>query len=151
MKKTFLLPVLLIIAALPAFSQTYKTTADTPALNKEYATVTGNIATLTRQLNEAQNDLAKYTRKSDKASSDAEGTASTTADKALHATNGNVRDARRAKKEARRSVKDAKDSRKAGNDVDEQNKKIRKITAQLSKNKERLAELETMRARISDQ
>jgi DNA repair exonuclease SbcCD ATPase subunit len=149
MKKIFLLPVLLIIAVLPAFSQKYKTAADTAALNKEYAKVSSNIAALTTRLDEAQSDLAKYNRKSDKASSDAQSTAATTANKASHATNGDVRDARRAKKEARRSVKDAKDSRKADNNVDDQNKKIRKLTAELAKNKERLQELETMRAAIS--
>jgi len=150
MKKIFLLPVLLIIAALPAFSQKYKTAADTPALNKEYAKVSSNIADLTTRLDEARSDLAKYNRKSDKASSDAQSTASATANKASHATNGDVRDARRAKKEARRSVKDAKDSRKADNNVDDQNKKIRKLTAELAKNKERLQGLETMRATISN-
>ena len=94
--------------------------------------------------------MAKYTAKSDKATSDAQSTASVAADKASHATNGDVRDARRAKKEARRSVKDAKDSRKAGWDVDDQNKKIRKLTAQLSKNQERLKELDRMRAAITN-
>jgi DNA repair exonuclease SbcCD ATPase subunit len=149
MKKIFLLPVLLIIAVLPAFSQKYTTAADTPALNKEYAKVSSNIADLTTRLGEAQSDLAKYNRKSDKASSDAQSTAATTANKASHATNGDVRDARRAKKEARRSVKDAKDSRKADNNVDDQNKKVRQLTAELAKNKARLQELETMRATIS--
>jgi peptidoglycan hydrolase CwlO-like protein len=152
MKKIFLLSVLLfMMAALPAFSQTYKTTADTVALNKEYARVSSNITDLTAALTKAQNDLEKYNRKSDKASSDAQSTASTTADKASQATNGGVRDARKAKKEARRSVKDAKDARKAGNNVDDQNKKIRKLTAELAKNKARLQELDNMRIAINNQ
>lgn len=148
MKKIFLLPVLLIIAVVPAFSQKYKTAADTAALNKEYAKVSSNIADLTTRLGDAQNDLAKYNRKSDKASSNAQSTAAATANKASHATNGDVRDARRAKKEARRSVKDAKDSRKADNNVDDQNKKMRKLTAELAKNKERLQQLDAMRTAI---
>jgi chromosome segregation ATPase len=151
MKKIFLLPVLLfIMGTVPAFSQTYKT-ADSVAFNKEYARVSSNIADLTTRLTKAQNDLAEDSSKSDKASSDAQSTATATADKASHATNGSVRDARRAKKEARRSVKDAKDSRKAGNAVDNQNKKIRQLTADLAKNQNRLKELDRMRAGFSGQ
>jgi hypothetical protein len=74
-----------------------------------------------------------------------------TADKASHATNGSVRDARRAKKEARRSVKDAKDSRKAGNELDNQNKKISQLSTDLTKNQDRLNELDKMRAGFSNQ
>jgi len=151
MKKIFLLTVLLfIMGAVPAFSQTYKTT-DSVAFNKEYARVSSNITDLTTRLTMAQNDLAEDSMKSDKASSDAQSTAMATADKASHATNGSVRDARRAKKEARRSVKDAKDSRKAGNAVDNKNKKIRQLTADLSKNQNRLKELDRMRAGFSGQ
>jgi predicted nucleic acid-binding Zn-ribbon protein len=151
MKKIFFLPVLLFMAAAPVFSQKYKTAADTPALNKEYARVSSNIADLTAKLNKAQDDLAKINRKSDKATTNAQSSASATADKASDATTGGVRDARRAKKEARRSVKDAKDSRRAGNDLDDQNKKIRKLTAELTKNQNRLKELDVMRARINQQ
>ncbi len=151
MKKIFFLPVLLFMATLPVFSQTYKTAADTPALNKEYVKVSNNIADLTAKLNKAQDDLAKINRKSDKATTNAQSSASATADKASDATTGGVKDARRAKKEARRSVKDAKDSRRAGNDLDDQNKKIRKLTAELAKNQNRLKELDVMRARINQQ
>lgn len=151
MKKIFFLPVLLFMAAAPVFSQKYKTAADTPALNKEYVKVSNNIADLTAKLNKAQDDLAKINRKSDKAITNAQSSASATADKASDATTGGVRDARRAKKEARRSVKDAKDSRRAGNDLDDQNKKIRKLTAELTKNQNRLKELDVMRARINQQ
>ena len=98
MKKIFLLPVLLVtIVALPAFSQTYKA-ADSLAFKKEYARVSSNIADLSSKLTKAQNDLAAYSNKSDKAISDAQSTSMATADKASHATNGSVRDARRAKK-----------------------------------------------------
>lgn len=152
MKKIFLLPTLLFtMATLPSFSQTYKTAVDTPALNKEYTKVSSDIADLTVQLNKAQNDLATYTRKSDNATADAQSTAMATADKAAHATNGSVRDARRAKKEARRSVKDAKDSRRAGNNLDDQNTKISKLTADLTKKQNRLKELDAMRAAINSQ
>jgi septal ring factor EnvC (AmiA/AmiB activator) len=68
-----------------------------------------------------------------------------------HATNGSVRDTRRAKKEAKRSVKDAKDSRKAANALDNQNKKISQLTTDLTKNQNRLNQLDAMRAEFSDQ
>jgi chromosome segregation ATPase len=152
MKKKVLLPVvLLFVAAAPALSQTYKTVADTAALNKEYDKVNMNIANLTVALDKAQTDLGKYQSKADKASSDAESTATATADKATHATNGSVRDARRAKKEARRSVRDAKDSRRAGNDLEDQNKRIIQLTADLEKNQARLKELDAMRSSINIQ
>lgn len=150
MKKIFLLPVLATLLALPAFSQTYKT-ADSVAFNKEYAKITSNIADLTTRLTKAQNDLVTYSSKSDKASSDAQSTAMATANKASRATNGNVRDARKAKKEARRSVKDAKDSRKAGNALDNQNKKISQLTTDLTKNQDRLKQLDAMRAGFNQQ
>jgi predicted nucleic acid-binding Zn-ribbon protein len=151
MKKIFLLPVLLVtVIAFPASSQTYKT-ADSVAFNKEYAKVSSNIADLTTRLTKAQNDLTAYNSKSDKATSDAQSTATATANKASNATNGGVRDARRAKKEARRSVKDAKDSRRAGNAVDNQNKKISQLTRDLAKNQNRLKELDRMRAGFSNQ
>ena len=150
MKKNFFLAVLLLLGAItPAVSQTYKTTADTAALNKEYAMVSNNITSLTASLNKAQDELAKDTRKSDKATSDAQSTASATADKASHATNGDVRDARRAKKEARRSVKDAKDARRAANDLEDKTKKVNQLTADLTKNQNRLKELEEMRDNIN--
>jgi hypothetical protein len=150
MKKNFFLPVLLLLGAItPVVSQTYKTTADTIALNKEYLKVSNNITSLTTSLSKAQDELAKDTRKSDKATSDAQSTASTTADKASHATNGDVRDARRAKKEARRSVRDAKDSRRAGNNVEDQTKKVNQLSSDLTKNQNRLQELDAMRVKIN--
>ena len=150
MKKNFFLPVLFLLGAItPALSQTYKTTGDTAALNKEYVLVSNNITSLTASLNKAQDELEKYNRKSEKATSDAQRTASTTANKASRATNGSVRDARRAKKEARRSVKDAKDSRRAGNAVDDQTKKVTRLTGDLTKNQNRLKELDEMRLNIN--
>jgi chromosome segregation ATPase len=152
MKKIlFLLPALMfIMAGLPAFSQKYKTTADTVNLNIEYAKVSSDIAELTTKLNKAQKDLPGYIKKADNASDDAQSTASETTDKASQATNGSVKDAKRAKREARRSVRDAKDSRNAKNNLDDQNKKIEKLNADLAKKQDRLKELDAMRASINN-
>lgn len=153
MKKfLFLLPaIMFMMAGLPAFSQKYKTASDTVNLNIEYTKVTNDIAELTTKLNKAQDELTRYTRKSDEATADAQSTAAATTDKASQATNGSVKDARRAKKEARRSVKDAKDSRNAKNNLDDQNKKIEKLNADLAKKQDRLKELDAMRASINSQ
>ncbi len=152
MKKfTFLLSALVfIMAGSSAFSQTYKTASDSAALNKEYTKVSADIADLTAKLNTAQNNVPGYTKKSDEATSDAQNTSNATSDKASIATNGSVKDARRAKREARRSVKDAKNSRKAGNDLDDLNKKISQLKADLIKKQDRLKELDVMRSSISN-
>lgn len=150
MKKYLFAILLFIIGAIPAFSQTYKTYADTAALNKEYAKVSSNIADLTAKLSEAKNDLAKYTNQSKKASNDAQSTATSTTNKASTAINGSVKDARKAKKEARKSLKNAKGSRKADDKVDAQTKKVNNLSEELSKNQDRLKQLDAMRASINN-
>ncbi len=151
MKKIiFLLPAFaFIMVGLPAFSQTYKTVADTAALNTEYLKVSSQAADLSAKLNKAQNDLANYTKKANDANSDAQNAAMKTSDKASASTNGSVKDARRAKRQARRSVRDAKDSRKASNNLDDQNKKIANLTSDLAKKQDRLKALDAMRASIN--
>ena len=95
----FLLPaVIFIMASLSAFSQKYKTAADTVNLNKEYVEVSNDIAELTSKLTIAQNDLPGYHKKANEAVSDAQGTAMTSSDKASDAVNGDVKDARKAKR-----------------------------------------------------
>jgi chromosome segregation ATPase len=152
MKKTmFLMPVLLaVMAGSPAFSQTYKTMADTAALNKEYTAVSKNVTDLTAKLNKAQSDLPGYQKKADATTADAQSSAVETSSKASNATNGDVQDARKAKKAARRSVRDAKDARKAAQNLDDQNKKIARLSAELDKKQQRLKELDAMRASINE-
>lgn len=152
MKKVILLFLLMLtVASLPVFSQTYKTMADSAALNKEYLKVTKNIADLKVQLAKTQEEQAKYTLKADKANSDAQSTAASTAKRAAEATGGNVKDARRAKKDARRALHEAKDSRKAGDNLVEQNKKLARLNGDLEKNENRLTELDSMRHSIMGQ
>ena len=52
--------VALLFAALPVFSQKYKTVEDTAKLNKEYVKVLNDIADLNAKLTIAQNDLPGY-------------------------------------------------------------------------------------------
>jgi predicted nucleic acid-binding Zn-ribbon protein len=147
--KFLLAAIIIMTAASPAFSQTYKTIADTAALNKEYLQVSSDIASLNLKLNTAQSDLGKYTEKSNDATSDAQNSANSTADKASNATNGSVKDARKAKRQAKRSVHDAKDARKAGNNLDDHNEKIRDMNQELTRKQARLSELDAMRSSIN--
>ncbi|MEJ7611269.1 MAG: hypothetical protein WKF88_08845, partial [Ferruginibacter sp.] len=102
MKK--ILPLFLLIAlvlpALPGFSQKYKTTADTVKLSKEYVKVSEDLAELKAKLLIAENDLLRYQSKAKDADKDAARAASASSDQASKAENGNVRDARSAKKKA---------------------------------------------------
>ena len=151
MKKTivFSMAAICMLAALPAFSQTYKTVADTAALNSEYIKLNKEITDLNAKLDKAKSDLEHDTKKANEASSDAQNTASSASDKAEKSIDGSVKEAKRAKREARRSVRDAKDSRHAQSNLDDSNKKVSKLTADLEKKQQRLKELDGMRASIS--
>lgn len=149
MNKIVLLCLVLTTAtAAPAFSQTYKTLADTAKLNKEYVSVSNSIADLTARLTIARNDLPGYQSKAVDANEDAQKTAEKNTEKAAEATNGSVRDAKRARRQARRSVRDAKDSRNAQGKVSDQEKKIDRLSSELDKKQRRLDELTSMRTTI---
>ena len=138
-----------MIAAYPGFSQTYKTIADTAALNNEYVKVSADINDLNLKLAKARSDQADYSRKSNDATSDAQSTASSASNKAENSINGSVKQARKAKREARRSVKDAKDARHAQNNLDDSDKKVAKLTADLEQKQKRKQQLDEMRAAIN--
>ena len=150
MKKIkYLLPaVALIMATSSAFSQNYQTASDTVKLNKEYVDVSNDIADLSAKLTIAQNNLPGYNNKAGDAVSDAHNTAAQSSEQASIATNGDVKDARKAKRKAKHALKDAKDLRHANNNVDDQNKKIADLTAELAKKQARLQELDTKRTAI---
>jgi flagellar biosynthesis GTPase FlhF len=150
MKKiiTCSMAAIFILAALPSFSQTYKTVADTAALNGEYAKVSHDILDLTAKLDKAKKDRDDDEKKANDATADAQSTAAAASDKATKSIDGTVKEAKRAKREARRSVKDAKDSRRAKSDLDVSDKKVSKLTAELGKKQDRLKELDRMRASI---
>ena len=152
MKKVIpFLMLILLAAGVPVFSQTYKTMADTAALNKEYVKVNKNIADLKVQIAKTQEEQAKYTLKSTKASNNAQSIAASAANRAADATSGNVKDARRAKKDARRSLHKAKDARKADSNREVENKRLIKLNGDLEKNENRLNDLNTMRSSIMGQ
>ena len=151
MKKiiVFSAAAIFMLAALPSFSQTYKTIADTAALNAEYMKVSHDITDLSAKLDKAKSDQADDAKKANDASADAQSTASKASDKAEKSIDGSVKEAKRAKREARRSVRDAKDARHAQGNLNDSNKKVDNLSADLEKKKERLKELDEMRASIN--
>ena len=151
MKKFILFSILSVsmLVAFPGFSQTYKTIADTAALNSEYAKVSAEINDLNSKLAKAKSEQADNTRKSSNAASDAQSTASSASNKAENSINGSVKQAKKAKRTAKRSVKDAKDARHAQGNLDDSNKKVVKLTADLEQKQKRLKQLDKMRAAIN--
>jgi chromosome segregation ATPase len=150
MKKImFLLPaIMLVMASLSAYSQKYKTAADSVNLNKEYVNVSNDVAELTSKLAIAQNNLPGYHSRTDEAVSNAKSTAIRSSEKASNAVNGDIGDARKAKRNAKRALKDAKQAQHVNNKEEDQNDKIAKLTSQLERKQQRLEELEAMRTDI---
>lgn len=148
--KFFFTAVFFIIASLSAYSQKYKTAADTVKLNREYIEVSNEIADLTAKLTIAQNNLPGYNDKAAEAKTDAQNTAIKSSEKSSDAVNGDVGDARQAKKKAKKALRDAKHARNADNKAEDQDKKIARLTAELQKKKDRLNELDQMRAAIQN-
>ena len=150
MKKIkWLLPALLLILwALPGASQKYKTAADTIKLNKEYIEVSNDIAELSAKLAIAQNNLPGYQEKAGEAAANAQKSANESSEQAAKATNGDLGDAKSAKKKANKALDKANDAKDADNKIKDQDKKIAKLSSQLQKKQKRLQELEEMRAAI---
>lgn len=146
--KTILLASLLIITASTAYTQKYKTAADTVKLNKEYVEVSNDIAQLTSKLTVAQNNLPGYHTKAGATTSDAQSSANASREQASKATNGDLGDAKSAKKKADKAFSNARNAKDADNKVKDQDKKIAKLTSQLQKKQEKLRELDDMRLAI---
>ncbi len=143
-----LLTFLAAILSLSASAQRYKTAADTVRLNKEYAKVKADIASLTTDLDKAQGKIDSYRNKSIEAERDAKSAAETSSDRARRARGGDIGDTRRAEKQAKKAHKRAKQSRSAHKDLQGQEKKIGKLKEKIADRHERLQELETMRSEL---
>ncbi len=150
MKKmiTLCLTAFMLSAGSSIYAQTYKTIADSAALNAEYLKVNNDITILTASLDKAKSDQDKEAKRAANATADAQSTADKTSDKADNANGSSVKDAKRAKRQARRSVKDAKQARHAESNLDDANKKVEKLTSQLQKKQDRLKELDNMRVSL---
>ena len=141
--------LILILPALSISAQKYKKIEDTAKLNKEYVNVTNDIVDLTAKLTIAQNDLPGYQSKAKNADNDAATAASASSDQASKAVNGNVKDAKRAKRKANKAYGEAKDSRSANGKVNDQEDKITRYKLDIKKKQQRLEALDVMRAAIN--
>jgi hypothetical protein len=148
-KLSVLLPVALFLLCITAYSQKYKTAADTVKLNQEYIAVSNQIADLSSRLTIAQNNLPGYHTKAGEAAANAQATAIQSTNQADKAVNGDVGDAKKAKRKAKKAVREAKDARHANNNVENQDKKIAKLTSELQQKQRRLQELDIMRNDIN--
>ncbi|MEP6674067.1 MAG: hypothetical protein ABJA78_02905 [Ferruginibacter sp.] len=153
MKKVFY-PISFLVLLFTGFSvhaQVYKTPADTVKLNKEFTDVSNDIASLNAKLTIAQNNMPGYRAKADAAESNAKDAAVSSSDQADKAINGTVREARIAKRKAKRAYKKAKHARSTNSDVGDQDDKIASLTGQLAKKQARLEQLIAMRLAINAQ
>ena len=139
----------LMATGFTAYSQVYKTAADTVKLNKEFTEVSNDIASLSAKLTIAQNNMPGYKSKAKAADSDAQDAAITSSVQADKATEGGVKAARKAKRNSKKAYREAKDARSANNDVGDQDDKIASLTGQLAKKQERLRQLTAMRDAIN--
>ena len=140
---------LLMFTSFTAYSQVYKTVEDTVKLNKEFIEVSNDIVNLTAQLTVAQNNLPGHQSKANQADSDALKAAEASSVQADKATNGSVKEARKAKRKSKKAYHEAKDARSATKEVGNQDDKIASLTGQLAKKQERLDQLTAMRESIN--
>jgi len=143
--------LVLLTFTISVSAQKYKTPADTGKLNAEYVKVQNNIADLTARLSDAQSVLPAYKTEAVNAGNDAQTAAARSDTSSSKATSGNLQDSKDAKKNASDAYDKAKDARSANNNVGKQNEKIRKLTDDLKKQRQRLKDLDVMRTAINAQ
>lgn len=141
----------LLMTALSATAQVYKSAEDTVKLNKEYIEVSNEIATLSARLTVAENNMPGYKSKANAADSKAHDAAETSSVQANKATGGGVKEARAARRDSRKALREAKDARSANNEVGDQGDKIASLKGELAKKTERLNQLTEMRDAINAQ
>ena len=124
MKKLLrILPALLVLLISSSLiAQKYKTAADTLKLNKDISSVNKDIADLTLKLAEANNNLPNYREKVRSAEEQAQKTSDQSSNSADKATNGDVGDAKKAKKNASKAYGAAKDVISANDKVKNEEK-----------------------------
>ncbi len=152
MKNVVFLPLLvvLIMSCTTTASQKYRTASDTTQLNVDRLEVINNIAELTSKLTIAKNNLQIYLKKANDASEKARTSAIQSSIQSTEATNGNLSDAKSAKKKADRAYEDAQDSKSANNKLKNQDKKIAEYNHDLEEKQKKLQELDRILATIRD-
>ncbi len=143
--------IVLLALITPAFAQKYRTPADTGKLNAEYVKVQNKIAEITAKLAEVQGNLPEYQTKAVNAGNTAQTAVQTSDASASKATSGNIGDVKDAKNDANEAYDKAKDAQSANKNVGKQNEKIRSLTRDLTKQRQRLKDLDVMRAAVNAQ
>src|SRR4030095_5822286 len=103
----------LMATGFTAYTQVYKTYADTVRLNKEFIEVSNDIASLSAKLTIAQNNMPGYQSKARTADSDAQNAAINSSVQADKATEGGVKAARKAKRNSKKAYREEKEARPA--------------------------------------
>ncbi len=142
--------VVLIMSCTTTASQKYRTASDTAQLNVDRLKVINNIAELTSKLTIAKNNLQSYLKKANDASEKARTSAIQSSIQSTEATNGNLNDAKSAKKKADRAYEDAQDSKSANNKLKNQDKKIAEYNHDMEEKQKKLQELDRILATIRD-
>ena len=143
--------ITLLMVGFTTHAQVFKTVADTVNLNKEFTEVSNDIASLTAKLTIAQNNRPGYRSKANAAESNAQDAATNSSVQADKATNGGVKEAKKAKRKSKKAYREAKDARSANNDVGDQDDKIASLQGQLAKKQARLDQLTAMSLAINTQ
>ena len=134
-----------------ANAQKYKTAADTVELNKEYKSITADVAELNTKLTADNSKSTDYQQKTAKAKQDAQDAAEKSKEQANVATNGNMKDIKKELKDAKQADNEAKDAKDAASDEKANQKQIKYLNAQIAKKKSKLDELDKERAAIMPQ
>jgi len=138
----------LVLPALSSAAQKYKKIEDTARLTKEYVHVRNDIVALHAKLTIAENDLPGYQSKARDADNDAATAAAASSDQASKAIDGDVKDAKKARRKANKAYSEAKDSRSAQRKADSQENKITRYKLDIQKKQQRLEALDVMRVAI---
>ena len=147
MKKTLLI-IALSVFSFAAFSQKYKSLADTIKLNKEYLDVTNDIVKLKAKLEIAQNELPVLKAKAVSAHADAKTAAGESSKQAAKAANADLGELKEADKKASKALKAGYAAKSADEDVADMEAKIVSLNGKISDKQKRLQELDNMRTAI---
>jgi len=138
--KAALLSIAILAASSLAHALTYKTAADTAALNAQHQKLTTEIADLNNQLNAAKNKLLDYQSKSTSGNQDAQAAAQASKDQApTAASNDNLMRINKEEKKAKEANSEADDAKDAQVKLKDQNKKINKLSSEIDKKQKKPA------------
>ena len=147
MNKTFLIIAFLVNSSL-AFSQKYKSLADTIKLNKEYLSVTNDIVNIKAKLEIAKNGLPALKATAVTANATSKSSAAESSRQASKATNAALEELKEADKKASKALKDGYAAKSADDDIRDMVEKIISLNEKVSNKQKKLKELEKMRTYI---